>query len=73
MFMASTWSVVSTLEKFGIGAMFVFTCMMGLTAGVMAWETFLLALKGWAERKENPVLVRRLTAQSQNGAPSTSA
>jgi hypothetical protein len=73
MFMASTWSIVSTLEKFGIGAMFVFTCMMGLTAGVMAWETFLLALKGWAERKENPVLVRRLTARSQNGGSSASA
>lgn len=73
LFMASTWSIVATLEKFGIGAMFVFTCMMGLTAGVMAWETFLLALKGWAERKENPVLVRRLAAQSQNWGPSASA
>jgi len=73
MFMSSTWSIVSTLEKFGIGAMFVFTCMMGLTAGVMAWETFLLALKGWAERKENPVLVRRLAAQSQNGGSSARA
>jgi hypothetical protein len=73
MFMASTWSVVATLEKFGIGAMFVFTCMMGLTAGIMAWETFLLALKGWAERKENPILVRKLAVQSQNGDPSASA
>jgi len=73
MCMASTWSVVSTLEKFGIGAMFVFTCMMGLTAGVMAWETFLLTLKGRAERKENPVLVRRLAAQNQNGGPSANA
>lgn len=70
MFMASTWSVVMTLEKFGIGAMFVFTCMMGLTAGVMAWETFMLALKGWVERKENPVLVRKLAAQNQNGGHS---
>jgi len=72
MFMSSTWSIVATLEELGIGAMFVFTCTMGLTAGVMAWETFLLALKGWAERKENPVLVRRLAAQSQNEGASAS-
>ena len=68
MFMASTWPIVNTLEIHGIGAMFVFTCMMGLTAGVMAWETFLLALKGWAERKENPVLVRRLQAEARTAA-----
>ena len=73
MFMASTRSVVTTLEKYGIGAMFMFTCMMGLTAGVMAWETFLLALKGWAEMKENPVLVRRFATRSQNEGHSTSA
>lgn len=68
MFMASTWSIVSTLELWGIGAMFVFTCMMGLAAGVMAWETFLLALKGWAERKENPGLARRLREENRTAA-----
>lgn len=68
MFMASTWSIVATLEDWGIGSMFVFTIMMGLTAGIMAWETFLLALKGWAERKENPTLVRRLQQEARTAA-----
>lgn len=68
MFMASTWSIVATLELWSMGAMFVFTVMMGLTAGIMAWETFLLALKGWAERKENPVLVRRLQQEVRTAA-----
>lgn len=67
-FMSSTWPIVETLELHHIGAMFVFTCTMGLTAGLMAWETFLLALKGWAERRENPGLVRRLQEENRSNA-----
>jgi hypothetical protein len=68
LFMSSTWPIVAALEERGIGAMFVFTVGMGLTAGVMAWETFCLALKGWAERRENPGLVRRIQEENRSAA-----
>jgi len=32
--------------------MFVFTVSMGFTALVMAWTTVLIAIKGWAVRRE---------------------
>jgi hypothetical protein len=33
--------------------MFIFTVVMGLTALLMAWTTVIIAIKGWALRKEN--------------------
>ncbi|KAG4216623.1 hypothetical protein PC116_g34896 [Phytophthora cactorum] len=33
--------------------MFFYTVTMGLVGLVMAWEVILLALKGWAVRKES--------------------
>lgn len=32
--------------------MFMYTVTMGLVGVLMAWEIFVLALKGWAQRKE---------------------
>jgi len=35
-----------------INALFVATMAMGLTAALMAWIIFVLAMKGWAEMRE---------------------
>lgn len=51
-FMASTKDVIHYLESAHVMAMFVFTVAMGLTAFIMAYEVIVLALKGWAVRKE---------------------
>jgi hypothetical protein len=36
----------------GVNAMVVATVTMGITAMLMAWVMFLLAVKGWAEKRE---------------------
>ena len=51
-FMGSTKDIVRIMEERGLMAMFIFTVMMGLTAFLMAYEVFVLALKGWATQKE---------------------
>jgi Protein of unknown function (Ytp1) len=60
MFMSSTATLVEVLEYNDLDAMFIFTVVMGLTAGIMAWACWLMALLGWAVRKENPAVFRRL-------------
>jgi hypothetical protein len=35
-----------------LNQMFMYTVTMGLSALLMAWEIFVLAIKGWAQRKE---------------------
>jgi len=40
------------VEVYDVNAMFCFTMTMGLTAFVMAWVIIVLAVKGWALRKE---------------------
>lgn len=42
---------------YNLDAMFMYTVTMGLVGILMAWEVVVLAVKGWALRKE-----RRLTA-----------
>ena len=37
---------------YGLDAMFMYTVTMGLVGLLMAWVIFLIALKGWAVRKE---------------------
>ena len=44
------------MEYYDINAMFVFTVAMGFTAFLMAWEVVVLAIKGWAERRQMPQL-----------------
>lgn len=58
-FMASSRDVVETMEYNGLDAMFGFTVTMGVTALLMAWVVLLLAIKGWAARKERPNLFKK--------------
>lgn len=52
LFMASTKDIVHMMEDNDLNAMFLFTLTMGFTAFLMAWEIIVLALKGWATRRE---------------------
>ena len=52
-FMVSNKDTVAALESYELDAMFTFTVTMGLVALMMAWETVLIALKGWAVRRES--------------------
>jgi len=51
-FMASARDIIVMMEINGIMGMFIFTVMMGFTAFLMAWTIIVLALKGWAVRRE---------------------
>jgi hypothetical protein len=52
-FMVSNKDTVAALESYNLDAMFIFTVVMGLTALLMAWTTVVIAIKGWALRKES--------------------
>ncbi|KAH7085377.1 integral membrane protein [Paraphoma chrysanthemicola] len=52
-FMLSNKDTVAVLEGYQLDAMFTFTVTMGLTALLMAWTTVVIAIKGWAQRKES--------------------
>jgi hypothetical protein len=41
------------MELNDIDAMFVFTVAMGLVTFLMAWVILVIAIKGWAFRKEH--------------------
>ncbi|KAF2459669.1 hypothetical protein BDY21DRAFT_362361 [Lineolata rhizophorae] len=45
-------NTVMTLEAYGLDAMFIFVVTMGFTGLLMAWETLVIAIKGWAVRHE---------------------
>ena len=51
--MASNKDMVDGMEFYKLNAMFVFTVVMGLTAFLMAWEIVVLAIKGWAVKREH--------------------
>lgn len=51
-FMASARDTVRVMEDRGLMAMFIFSVLISLTAFVMAYEVLVLALKGWAVRRE---------------------
>ena len=53
LFMASNKDTVAALEQYDLDAMFIFTVTMGFSALIMAWTAIVIALKGWAYRKEN--------------------
>jgi Protein of unknown function (Ytp1) len=53
-FMASTRDVIRIMEDRGLMAMFIFTVCMGFTAFLMAYEIIVVAIKGWATRRESP-------------------
>jgi hypothetical protein len=52
-FMASAHDTVYSMELYDVDAMFVFTVAMGLITFLMAWIILVVAIKGWAVRKEN--------------------
>ncbi|KAI0002365.1 hypothetical protein F4779DRAFT_635236 [Xylariaceae sp. FL0662B] len=52
-FMASASDTVSGMIHYDLDAMFMYTVTMGLVGLLMAWIIVLLALKGWAVRKES--------------------
>ncbi|KAF2641369.1 hypothetical protein P280DRAFT_311307 [Massarina eburnea CBS 473.64] len=52
-FMVSNKDTVAALESYDLDAMFTFTVTMSLVALLMAWTVVLVAIKGWATRKEN--------------------
>ncbi|KAF2121752.1 integral membrane protein [Lophiotrema nucula] len=52
-FIVSNKDTVAALESYDLDAMFTFTVTMGLVALIMAWETVLIAIKGWAVRRES--------------------
>jgi hypothetical protein len=58
-FMASSRDVVEAMEWNGLDAMFGFTVGMGMVALLMAWTVTLVAIKGWAERRENKSLFKK--------------
>jgi len=41
------------MELHDLDAMFVFTVSMGVITFLMAWIILVIAIKGWAVRKEN--------------------
>jgi hypothetical protein len=44
---------IAAMEKNDLDAMFVFTVSMGLVTFLMAWTILVIAIKGWAVRREN--------------------
>lgn len=64
--MASTKDVIHIMEDHDLMPMFIFTLCMGFTAFLMAYEIIVLAIKGWATRRESAVL-RRLPAAIHYG------
>jgi hypothetical protein len=51
---------------YNLDAMFTYTLSMGLVGLLMAWELVVLAIKGWAVRREQRVGQRSL---AQYGLP----
>lgn len=63
-FMASSGDTVDAMILHKLDAMFMYTVTMGLVGVFMAWEIMLIAIKGWAVRKEavRPLGVRFYSA-----------
>lgn len=58
-FMASTYGIIGAIETRNLMAMFVLTVVVGFTCLLMAWVMIVLALKGWAVRKEAKAAARQ--------------
>ncbi|KAK4642022.1 hypothetical protein QC761_506050 [Podospora bellae-mahoneyi] len=52
MFMASSSDTVDGMIHYQLNPMFMYTVSMGFVALMMAWVILLVALKGWAEKRE---------------------
>jgi hypothetical protein len=51
-FMASSKDTIDGMVHYNLDAMFMYTVTLGCTGLVMAWEIIVLAIKGWAVRRE---------------------
>jgi hypothetical protein len=51
-FMASARDNINGMVHYKLDEMFMYTVTMGMVGLLMAWEVLVLALKGWAVRKE---------------------
>ena len=49
---ANVESTVDGMVHYGLDAMFMYTVTMGFVGLLMAWELVVIAIKGWAVRKE---------------------
>jgi hypothetical protein len=60
-FMASSGDTVDGMEHYSLDAMFMYTVTMGFVGLLMAWIIVVIAIKGWAVRKEagRPLSARR--------------
>lgn len=56
-FMASNKDTVAAMERYHLDAMFLFTVTMGFSAFLMAWTIVVLAVKGWAARRNGQFLL----------------
>ena len=65
-FMASNTDTVAAMEQYNIHAMFPFTVTMGFTAFLMAWVIIVLAVKGWAVRRQPTTFVSGIFAWSED-------
>jgi len=52
-FIVSNKDTIAALESYNLDAMFTFTVTMGLVALLMAWNVVVVAIKGWATRRES--------------------
>jgi hypothetical protein len=52
-FMVSNKDTVAALESYNLDAMFTFTVTMGFVALLMSWTVVVVAIKGWAVRRES--------------------
>lgn len=52
-FMVSNKDTIAALESYQLDAMFTFTVTMGFVALLMAWTVVVVAIKGWATRRES--------------------
>ncbi|KAF7563725.1 hypothetical protein G7046_g366 [Stylonectria norvegica] len=59
-FMASSSDTVKGIIHYELDAMFVYTVTMGLVGMLMAWEVVVLAVKGWAVRRERRAQSHRM-------------
>jgi hypothetical protein len=61
-FIVSNKDTVAALESYDLDAMFTFTVTMGLVALLMSWTVVVVAVKGWAVRKESASCHAKSTA-----------
>ena len=57
-FMASNKDTIAAMEHHDLHAMFPFTVTMGFTCFLMAWTIIVLAVKGWAVKRQTPSSTR---------------